>query len=168
MFASEAGLGPEIAELNGMSVREVLAEADLVLGGAATPFAVDDREPRERHERCLRRRHHEHFREVPCVSVLDGACPGALDVGDAADRLRGPRLCRLSGAAKRQRRRGALVEQHMYRVEYSDRKWRHKPLESLKTDSEMAPVPGLAEGLRPPARSAPRGPSPSPAEAGRR
>ena len=42
MFASEAGLGPEIAELNGMSVREVLAEADRVLGGAATPFAVDD------------------------------------------------------------------------------------------------------------------------------
>ena len=43
MFASEAGLSPEIAELNGMSGREVLAEADRVLGGAATPFPVDDK-----------------------------------------------------------------------------------------------------------------------------
>jgi hypothetical protein len=45
-FAAEVGgsdVGPEIAELDGMSVRQGLAEADLVLGGdTATPFTVDD------------------------------------------------------------------------------------------------------------------------------
>lgn len=42
-FAAEVGLGPEISELDGMSVRQGLAEADLVLGGdTATPFTVDD------------------------------------------------------------------------------------------------------------------------------
>jgi hypothetical protein len=38
-----AGSGPDIAELDGMSVREALSEADLVLGGdTATPFNVID------------------------------------------------------------------------------------------------------------------------------
>ena len=44
-FAAEVGgsVGPEIAELDGMSVRQGLAEADLVLGGdTTTPFTVDD------------------------------------------------------------------------------------------------------------------------------
>jgi hypothetical protein len=42
-FAAEVGLGPEISELDGRSVRQGLAEADLVLGGdTATPFTVDD------------------------------------------------------------------------------------------------------------------------------
>ena len=41
------------------------------------------------------------------VSILDGDDgPGAVDLGDAARRLRGPRLCPLSGIAKEQRRRG--------------------------------------------------------------
>jgi hypothetical protein len=36
------GVGPEISELNGMSVREALSEADLVLGGAASPLTPED------------------------------------------------------------------------------------------------------------------------------
>jgi hypothetical protein len=45
MFAAFVGnpdIGPEITELDGMSVRELLSEADLVLGGAATPFNPDE------------------------------------------------------------------------------------------------------------------------------
>jgi hypothetical protein len=43
MFAEGPDVGPEIADLDGLSVREVLAEADLVLGGdTATPLTVDD------------------------------------------------------------------------------------------------------------------------------
>ncbi len=42
-FDDDPDIGPEIAELNGMSVREVLSEADLVLGGdTTTPFTSDD------------------------------------------------------------------------------------------------------------------------------
>lgn len=37
-----AGVGPEVAALDGMTVREVLSEADQVLGGAATPFTPED------------------------------------------------------------------------------------------------------------------------------
>ncbi len=36
------GVGPEVAELDGMTVREVLSEAEQVLGGAATPFTPRD------------------------------------------------------------------------------------------------------------------------------
>jgi hypothetical protein len=36
------GVGPEIAELDGMSVRQVLADANPLLGGAASPFAPLD------------------------------------------------------------------------------------------------------------------------------
>ncbi len=45
MFAAFVGnpdIGPEITELDGMSVRELLSEADLVLGGATTPFNPDE------------------------------------------------------------------------------------------------------------------------------
>ena len=35
-------VGPEIAELDGSSVRDVLSDADLVLGGAASPFTPED------------------------------------------------------------------------------------------------------------------------------
>jgi len=43
-FAAEHApeVGPEIAELDGSSVREVLSEADLLLGGAASPFTPQD------------------------------------------------------------------------------------------------------------------------------
>ncbi len=34
--------GPEIEQLNGMSVRDLLSEADLALGGGASPFTVDE------------------------------------------------------------------------------------------------------------------------------
>jgi PEP-CTERM motif len=36
------GVGPEIAELDGMSVRDVLADANALLGGAASPFTPQD------------------------------------------------------------------------------------------------------------------------------
>jgi len=36
------GVGPEIAELDGRSVDEVLADANAVLGGAASPFTAED------------------------------------------------------------------------------------------------------------------------------
>jgi hypothetical protein len=39
---SLAGVGPEVAQLDGMSVREVLADANMLLGGAASPFAPQD------------------------------------------------------------------------------------------------------------------------------
>jgi hypothetical protein len=44
MFAAAEApdVGPEIAELDGSSVREVLSDADLVLGGAASPFTPTD------------------------------------------------------------------------------------------------------------------------------
>jgi len=45
LFAAQGasfGIGPEIAELDGSSVREVLSEADLLLGGAVSPFTVNE------------------------------------------------------------------------------------------------------------------------------
>jgi hypothetical protein len=36
------GVGPEIAELDGISVRQALSDADLVLGGAASPLTPED------------------------------------------------------------------------------------------------------------------------------
>ena len=34
--------GPEVAELNGLTVRDLLSQANLLLGGAASPFDLDD------------------------------------------------------------------------------------------------------------------------------
>jgi hypothetical protein len=44
LFAAEhaSEVGPEIAELDGSSVRAALSDADLVLGGAASPFTFED------------------------------------------------------------------------------------------------------------------------------
>ena len=41
-FAAETGLGPEIAELDGMSVRQVLAAANPLLDGGASPVTPQD------------------------------------------------------------------------------------------------------------------------------
>ncbi len=41
-YEGDPDIGPEITELDGMSVRELLSEADLVLGGATTPFNLDE------------------------------------------------------------------------------------------------------------------------------
>lgn len=39
---SLTGVGPEVADLDGMSVREVLSAAELLLGGAASPLSPED------------------------------------------------------------------------------------------------------------------------------
>jgi PEP-CTERM motif len=39
---SLAGVGPEVAELDGMSVREVLSDANTLLGGGESPFTPQD------------------------------------------------------------------------------------------------------------------------------
>ena len=41
-YEGDPDIGPEITELDGMSLRELLSEADLVLGGATTPFNPDE------------------------------------------------------------------------------------------------------------------------------
>ena len=110
MFAEGPDVGPEIADLDGLSVREVLAEADLVLGGdTATPFTVDDMgELLEAANMSFDSGLVSTFAMEHLAFPATARRPGALDLGDAADRLRRPLLHQLSGVAKRQGDRAAL------------------------------------------------------------